>query len=602
MAVAVKILLTVLVAVLVNKFYNNSSTGPTLAVNINSTYDYIVVGAGSAGCVVAARLSEDLGVSVLLLEAGESDWGNATISVPGLSFFTQRSNIDWQYYTEPQKGLLDGFNNGRSYWPRGKVLGGSSSINAMLYVRGSRHDFDRWATYTGDSGWDYSHVLPYFKKAETTQIPQLLNSDYHGVNGPLTINHNVESKLTSKLIDAFVSSGHKFNQDYNGKTLEGVARAQVNSFNSERMSTSRAFLRPAQDRPNLDVAINSHVTRVIIENKKAVGVEVIRNGRKYVVHAKKEIVLSAGAIGSPHILLLSGVGPKEHLKKLKIPVVADLPVGQNLQDHLMFDMSVTIKEPLTPTLESLESIWTKLQYMIFGTGPISSAYFVETVLFASTTTETKQKGWPDLQIHLSSIASSPLLMNSFGYTEELKRDLSARSSSKYGFTCLPSLLRPESRGSITLKTTDPFDYPTINANYLEKQEDIELLIRGINECKKAVDTKTMKDIGAELADKVGALSCKQHRFDSYEYWACALKQRPLTIYHPIGTCKMGPSGDKTSVVNSELKVNGVAGLRVADASIMPWIVSGNPNAAIIMIAEKAADLIKGKSPLHPIDI
>uniref|UniRef100_A0A0B7BEN7 Glucose-methanol-choline oxidoreductase N-terminal domain-containing protein n=1 Tax=Arion vulgaris TaxID=1028688 RepID=A0A0B7BEN7_9EUPU len=602
MSTAVNVGLVVLAAIVLRYVvYPDEPTPPRLAVKLNASYDYIVVGSGSAGSVIASRLSEDKDVTVLLLEAGEFDGNRPQVYIPGLALLNLRSDFDWWYMAEPKNGVMTGLKDGRSYWPRGKVLGGSSSLNAMQYVRASRHDYDRWSEYTKDEGWSYQHLLPYFKKSEDINIPGLKSSQYHGHGGPFTINHLKSKPLSAKIIEAGQAAGYSYNEDYNGRTMEGICNSQVNTNNDERMSTGRAFIHPALGRPNLDVSVKSHVKKINIQNKKAVGVEVIKDGRKYVVNARKEIILSAGAVNSPQILMLSGIGPKKHLESLNIPVVADLPVGQNLQDHLWFDMGVRIREHLTSTWPGLRTFWSELQFKLFGTGPLNSPFSLEVLAFKSTTKETREKDWPDLQIHFIEIMPNDILMDIFNYNEETKAELKDRNRGDYGFTCLPSIMRPESIGNISLRSNDPFDYPLIYPNYLDRQEDIDILIRGIRECQKIVGSKPLQDIGAEFTEKGPESVCKQHKFDSNQYWECLVKHRALTIYHPIGTCKMGPKGDKTAVVDTELRVQGISGLRVADASIMPWLVSGNTNAPSIMIGEKAADLIKGKK-LEPSNV
>ncbi|KAK0039968.1 alcohol dehydrogenase [acceptor] [Biomphalaria pfeifferi] len=587
----------VIASILVKYFFDDvlRSTRRSIQIQrLRDIYDYIIVGGGTAGCVLAGRLSENPNVTVLLLESGPEDLDRAFIITPALAGLLWKTSLDWEYWTERSSITMSGLQNKRSLWTQGRVLGGSGSIGTMQYVRGSRHDYDRWAKYLGNAQWDYRHVLQYFKKSEDIQISNLKDSVYHGQGGELAVNHAYSQPLVHKLIEAGKSMGYMFNEDYNGKSMEGISRSQVNTRNNERWSTSHAYIHTALGRKNLYVSVNSHVTRLIMQYHIARGVIVVKNSRKVRILAKQEVILSAGAVGSPKILMNSGIGPREHLESLHIPVIANLPVGENLQDHVMADIGVKIEQPLSHSVKHVSDKWNELLYYTLRMGPLTSPLFLETVAFKTTRQDSKQTSWPDLQIQFMS-----LLETIFEYDTNVKNEMAQRQNADYGFICLPILLHPESRGRVTLQSNDPIDYPRIEPNYLEKQKDIDTLITGIQECEKFVNTKTLQDIGAELAEKVPISICNGHKFRSYDYWRCLIKSMPLTAYHPVGTCKMGPRGDPTAVVDADLRVHGICNLRVVDASIMPWIVSGDTNAATVMIAEVAADLIRSKTPLKP---
>ncbi|KAK7107382.1 glucose dehydrogenase [FAD, quinone]-like [Littorina saxatilis] len=553
-------------------------------------YDYIVVGAGSAGCVLASRLSEDGKKRVLLLEAGGDDRGVSVLSVPMAGIDLLHSEYDWDYFTVPQKHSLQGLEEQRAYWPRGKVLGGSSSINAMIYIRGSRHDYDNWAK-KGAQGWTYKDVLPYFLKSEDNVNAEFVKTGYHRMGGLMKVARTKTHSLPNFLIRAGKELGYPV-VDANGESMLGFVEVQSTLYRGTRISSSRAFLHPFIGRENLHVGVRAHVTKILIEKGKAVGVEFSHNGTTHTVKAKQEVILSAGAIGSPQILMLSGVGPKKHLQEIGIPVKVDLPVGENLMDHPLFFIPITVNATSTVlTEERLKNPWELVKYLSVGKGLLSSNYGLETIAFLSTKSELQKQGWPNLQIHFAGFIPNRKFHEAFRFNEQSLSEIASRET-QVGFSCVPTLLQPASRGTVRLQSTNSSHGPLIDPNYLEEAEDLEVMLEGVKFCKKLLTTPSLQGLGAKLADPP-VKSCLKHKYDTDDYWRCLIRRWVGSCYHASGTCKMGAGKDASAVVDPQLRVKGVKGLRVVDASVIPSIVAGNTNAPTIMIAEKAADIIRG---------
>ncbi|XP_060603875.1 glucose dehydrogenase [FAD, quinone]-like [Ruditapes philippinarum] len=557
-----------------------------LSDEIEDEYDYVIVGGGSAGSVLASRLSEDRNIRVLLIEAGGFYDENPNFHIPIKILSLQNTKHDWKYYTVPQTVSCLGLNKNSGYLPRGRVLGGSSVLNAMQYTRGSRYDYNEWAA-NGCIGWSYKDVLPYFLKSEDIQIDELKSSTFHRSGGPLAVSG---SRIT-ELSDLYMKAGQElgFNiTDYNGADQEGFNRMQLNVRNGVRDATGLAFLGRIGKRSNLDIVIETFVTKVNIVNKAADGVFYVRNGKKSYVRAKKEIILSAGAINSPQILMLSGVGPEEHLKSMDIPVLLDLPVGNNLQDHLMAYMLTKINKPISLSDDLINSFWTRLRYNLFGTGPLSIAGSEGSAFYYNDQSKRGQAS-ADVQI---MIYSKYIAENCFNIKDSVAKEFLAEHGNIEGFNFIVSITNPKSRGTVRLKSSDPFDYPLIDPQYLTDKRDVENFIGGIRLWERFMQTKTMKELGVDM-NQMKLSFCSQHKFRSDDYWECFVRHLAITVYHHSSTCKMGADEDETAVLDSKLRVKGIKGLRVVDASVFPTVTSGNINAPVIMVAEKAADMIRG---------
>ncbi|KAG4065528.1 hypothetical protein HA402_013298 [Bradysia odoriphaga] len=574
------------------KFMQNYDLESLPVVQLLPEYDFIVIGAGTAGCALANRLSENPKWNVLLIEAGKSE--NKWMDVPIFDVLVQGSDkLDWKYKTETSKSYCLAMENNQCKFPRGKVMGGSSAMNFMMYTRGNKRDYDDWEKM-GSTGWSFDDVLPYFKKLENYQIP---NSDpsFYGSAGPVTVQYvNYKSLLSTAFIDGMKELGLS-EINYNGKEQVGVSHIQSTTKDGVRVSSNRAYIDPIISRPNLHVQSSTLVTKILIDEvkKAAIGVEFHHDRKLRTIKATKEVILTAGAINSPQLLMLSGIGPSEHLAEIEIKPIVDLPVGQNFMDHVAPGLTFTTQGIKMPR-DDVQDPTSSIRYIFYRTGPLTTVG-CESLAFFDSNDLANPSAYPDVEIlqFAGSMSDTKQLKENFNIENELYKKVfqAVRDEKMKTFSVGGFVLRPKSRGVIRLKNKNPFDHPLIYPNYYSHPDDVHVTIKILESILELQKTEAFNRLNAKQYDMTPP-DCLNFEHGSAMYWECYMRHYSFTIYHYSGTCKMGQPSDNGTVVDPRLRVLGVKNLRVADASIMPQIVSGHPNAAVFMIAEKASDMIK----------
>ncbi|KAL3281847.1 hypothetical protein HHI36_005050 [Cryptolaemus montrouzieri] len=547
-------------------------------------YDFIIIGAGSAGSVLTNRLSEVRDWKILLLEAGgeEDDF----TEVPDMMFWSLFSERNWGYYTIPQTTCCQGMRDKCCFYPRGKILGGTSSLNGLMYVRGNPGDFNHWEAL-GNTGWSYKDVLPYFKKSEQFSCPN--HELYHGYDGPMSSRY---AEPESPFYNIFARANEELGihyTDYNGENQIGYSRIQFNQKEGKRVSSAKAFLKNLENRENVKISIRTFATKIILEDDslRAKGVEFVREGKKYFASAKKEVIISAGAINSAQLLMLSGIGPKHDLEKLKIDVKKDLPVGKILQDHVNF-FGLNFRTNLTETIYSKNEI---LKQFSDGKGDLTIPANDRAIGFFKT---NKSESVPDIEYILVPPSTNPFgkpAREIFNANDQLYQSFLNQLNQSSDFTLFMIFLHPRSTGNVRLKSKHPVDFPLIDLKFFSDKEnhDLNRMYQGIQFLLKLIKTKPFQEINPELITEFG--SCHEFEQNTKSFWFCVLKLLATSSYHPISTTRMGIS-EKNSVVDPKLKVHGMEKLRVVDCGVFPSTTSGHPHAVAVMIGEKISDDIK----------
>lgn len=559
-----------------------------IAHGLRKTYDYVIVGGGTAGCVLANRLSANPDIDVLLLEAG--DVPHRMSDMPFYQPVLQLTELDWNYYSVPQKYSCFGLGEQRMRIPRGKALGGSSVINNMMFVRGNEVDFDKWAE-NGADGWSWKDVFPYFMKFENNQNDFIVSNGRHGTQGEMFISRtNYYTKLSQEYVEAAKEINFK-EGDFNGPDPESFMVIQGYINQGRRWTTYKGYIKPIEKRKNLHIAVGAFATKILFDsNKRATGVSFDHKNETKVALARREVILSAGVINSAQLLMLSGIGPRQHLQSLGIPVLSDLPVGQNLQDHVTVALPFSVQQEVT--LQMFRTVILGMLPFYFGKGPLS-AFGVETVGFF-TSKYNNHTRWPDVEMSFASFSPCSdggiVTRKMLHITDELWEKVFKPYSDTDTYLCYSVVLHPLSKGEMKLSSTNPYHYPLIDPRYLENPRDMDVLLEGMKKCLEIADTKTMRKYGTRPFN-VTFPGCEQFQRFSDKYLECVARVFTSIFNHPIGTCKMGNPTDPTTVVDPQLRVKGIEGLRVIDASVIPTIVSGHTEATAIMIGEKGSDIV-----------